>query len=118
MNSELPDKQYLYGRYMDAEDWRQKLHKKLTHKSLDIPEDDDVHVDNSKTGLGWKELAVLGATIVAASGIYIFSPSSKDTQTPVQPPAQQSPIDSEYEVLFYDKDGNQITVPHISTKPK
>lgn len=26
--------------------------------------------------------------------------------------------DSAYEVLFYDKDGNPISVPHISTKPK
>ena len=34
------------------------------------------------------------------------------------PVPQLGPVDSSYKVLFYDAQGNPITVPHISTKPK
>ena len=59
---EYPDKDQLYGKFQRKEDWKDKLHKKLSHKSLDIGLDDEMFVDNSRRGLGWKELAILAAT--------------------------------------------------------
>ena len=114
--SELPNKDQLYGRYQEAENWRHKLHRKVAHKSLDIPEDDDVYVDNSSKGMGWKELAVIAGSVLGGLGIYAYA---SNQQQPVQQPVQQpapSVTDSEYEVRFYDQYGNMIEVPHISTK--
>ena len=112
MNENIPDKKYLYGRYMAHENWTQRLHRKLAHKSLDIPEDDDVYVDNSQKGMTWKELAVLAALGLGGAGAYAYSQKA----VVVKPEVEVA--DSEYDVLFYDKDGNEISVPHISTKPK
>lgn len=112
LNNEI-DKDFLYGKYQATADWRDKLHRKLAHKSLDIAEDEDVYVNNSKTGLGWKELLVLG--LMTLAGLYFFQ--KLGPQSPL-PSTNISPSDSEYEVRFFDKDGNPIIVPHISTKPK
>jgi len=111
--NDLPNKEYLYGRYNDQEDWRTRLHRRLTHKSLDIPETDDVYVDNSKRGLGWKELAVIAATGLGGAGLYSLSQSST---APVPPVSNVQPqlLDSEYEVRFFDAEGKPINVPHIS----
>lgn len=73
------DKQHLYPRYDEAVRervrvqnermrWQNQLSKQVTHKALDEPllEDDDMHVDArrnttvSHTGLGWKELLLIG----------------------------------------------------------
>jgi len=35
-----------------------------------------------------------------------------------KPAPPVSPADSEYEVIFYDGEGNEIIVPHISQKPQ
>lgn len=113
-----PNKDHLYGRYQQHEDWRDGLHRRVAHKSLDIPELEDVHVNNSRTGLGWKELLAVGAIVAgvpwAASLLHIGEKAS--SQPEIQNPS--FPADSEYEVLFFDKDGNRINVPHISTKGK
>lgn len=112
-----PNKNELYGRYQRHEDWRDGLHRRVAHKSLDIPELEDVHVNNSRTGLGWKELLAVGAIVAgvpwAASLLNLTGP--KPTPVIQQP---VSPVDSEYEVLFFDKDGNRISVPHISTRKR
>ncbi len=66
-------------------------------------------VNSSKTtnvsGLGWKELAVLGA--LGLGGYYV---ATQPNEVP-QPIPQVEPADSAYEVRFYDKDGNLIEVP-------
>lgn len=112
---ELPDKGYLYGMYQRGRDWREKLHRQTAHKALDIGVDDDMFVDNSKrsNGFGWKELAVLAAT--AVGGGYLLTNSTTAPPMPTQQ-AVPSPIDSEYEVLFFDRDGRPISIPHISQK--
>lgn len=48
------------------QEWRDNLHRKMVHKSLDIPDDEmgDIKVDNSRRGLGVKEL--LGIAAIAA----------------------------------------------------
>ena len=117
MSGDLPDKEFLYGKYQAKRDWRNRLASKLAHKSLDIDEDEGVNVDNSRIGIGWKELAVLG--LMGLGGAWVYSNSNSNSNNTTQPaaPAQQvGPIDSEYEVRFYDADGNPIDVPHISTR--
>lgn len=109
----------LYGRYQDKEDWKNNLHKKTVHKALNIPMDDDVQVTNTtqnSQGFGWKELAVLAALGLGGAAIYKTSGPQLIQQT--QPPAAASTTppdisvpDTAYDVLFYDKDGNQISVP-------
>jgi hypothetical protein len=115
MSGDLPDKDFLYGKYQAKRDWRNRLASKLAHKSLDIDEDEDVNVDNSRIGIGWKELAVIG--LMGLGGAWIYNNTNNNTTPPaatVQP--GNGPIDSEYEVRFYDADGNPIDVPHISTR--
>ena len=50
--------------------WRDKLARRATYKALDIPEDDVNIATSHKSGMGWKELAVIGATGLGAAGIY------------------------------------------------
>ena len=106
MANDLPDKDYLYGKFQEWADWKSKLHKRLAHKSLDIAEDDDIHVNNSRNGLGWKEIATIGA--LALGGLHLYNNSSNNNnKTPTQTTA---PIDSEYEVRFFTEDGKPIAV--------
>lgn len=112
MASDVPDKKYLYGEFQKNENWQNKLLRKLSFKSLDIADDDvDVNVDKSQTGIGWRELAVIGA--IGLGGLHFWG--QQPTSPPVSPAA--SPADSNYVVRFYDKDGNPIDVPNISQKP-
>jgi hypothetical protein len=113
-----PDKNQLYGRYQKDEDWRTKLNKKLRHKALDIPMDDDVQVKNTTTtnsGLGWKELAALGAILIGGGGLYQLGSYKAQQATP---PAVVAPVNGEsnYEIRFYDKDGKLIDVPRVPQK--
>jgi len=114
-NNEIPDKDYLYGKFQKSHDWRDKLHRLLAHKSLDIGLDDDMHVDNSRTHLGitWKELAVVGGLILGAFYLY----GQWNIQAPQQSPAVGTPpVDSEYEVRFFDAEGNPIDVKPLERK--
>ena len=66
------DKEYLYGRYQKREDQKADLHLRAAHKALDIPMDDDMHVDNRNSGntthngFGLKEIIGIG---LAAAGV-------------------------------------------------
>ena len=91
MSNELPDKDFLYGKFQAWEDWRNRLHRKLAHKSLDIADGEDVNVDNSRTGLDWKGLAVIAAAVGASAlgGMYLGNSQTADTQPNVQTDVQQ-----------------------------
>lgn len=112
-----PDKETLWGWWREANKWQQSLHRKATHKALDIPDDmGDIEANKViNSGMGWKELAVLGG--LGLGGLYVVN--DKGEQVPLTPPpavvqpAQPIP-DSEYEVRFFDKDGNQIMVPRYT----
>ena len=96
-----------YQQYVQSSQWRQRLFKKATHKALDIPED-DVNI-NVQKGITWKEIATAGALLLAsaiAAGQY-FQPSTPgvDSTTGTQ----------EFEVRFFDAEGNEINVPHADT---
>lgn len=114
-SNDSPDKKALYGEFLRGETWKRNLQKKLSHKALDIAEAEDVNLSvNKSTGIGAAGLiaavaaATLGPTILA--GAILLKGD--------RPAGQASPADSNYKVLFYDKDGNPIQVPHISAKGK
>lgn len=115
-DSSTINKEQLYGQYLKTERWRDMLHKKLAHKSLDIPTDEEmnvsnVHNTNTKSGCGWKEMLVLLLGMVSAGGAaaYFLKPSTATQPTAVAPAQPLS--DSEYEVRFYDKNGKLIDIP-------
>jgi len=108
-----------YGEYIKGDRARRDLEMKLAHKSLDIPEDMGVNVTNTRRGLelGWRE--ILAAGVVGATGLaFWMQPWQSPKEIEPTTTQQQGPIDTEYDVLFFDKDGNPITVPHIDTRPK
>lgn len=83
--------------------WRSNLAKKATYKALEIPLEDGIGV-SVVNGLGWKEIAAIGAISLG----FLFGLRSLDTQ-----PATVAPVsDSEYEVRFYDADGNRLPIDH------
>lgn len=96
--------------------WKDQLHRKASHKALGIPEGEDLQVTNanqSQNGLGWKELAVIGATALGGGALYNNWNWGLGRDNP---PAATSPVDSEYEVRFYDANGNLIEIPNISER--
>jgi hypothetical protein len=93
-NSSDIDKQSLYGEWLRNSRWRDALNKKLAHKSLDIPDPDEMHVDNSRRGLDWKGVAVivagaLGAAAIAVSGLRQEHTPAAPPQPPVVTPAEE-----------------------------
>lgn len=61
----------LYGDYRRQANDRHKLAMKMRHKALDIPEgDDDLNVDNSRHGIGVKELAIIAAMALGGGAIW------------------------------------------------
>lgn len=63
------DQEALYGEWLRGTRWRDRLHKQAAHKALNVPLEDDMIVDNSKRGMGWKELAVIVAGLMGTGGI-------------------------------------------------
>ena len=79
------DKDHLYGEFQRTQRWRDKLSRKLAHKSLDIPDDDmDIKVQK---GLGWKELLVIGG--LALGGWHLSQ--KKPEVSPPAPPVVEQP---------------------------
>lgn len=103
---------------------RQEIHREAVRKALDLPKEDDViTVDNSqRIGIDWKSLAalaVVGVSLLGGGGLAAFAVTQL-TAVPVltapplaAPPAE--PADSEYEVLFYDRQGRHIDVQPLSS---
>ena len=102
------DKDALFGRYQNDEDWRTKLNKRLRHKALDIPMDDDVNVKNTtmNTGFGWKELAVLAAMGLGGGGLYAWS--NRDLPAPS---AESVKATAEAEFRFWQRKADGTLVP-------
>lgn len=110
------DKEQLYGKYQRTADWQDNLHRQLAHKALDIGAQDEMQVDNSRNNLGltWKELSVIGGLILGA--YYLYGQSQMQPPAQQQIPAQASPTDSEYEVRFFDAEGNPIKIEPLPRK--
>lgn len=102
------DKQTLWGWWYRQAAWRDQLDKRLAHKALDIPEADDMQNVGNRSGMTWRELAVIGVMVLGAG--WIAANHMSATQ-------QTAPEDSEYEVRFFDAEGNPVDVPHVSRRP-
>ena len=116
------DKDANYGRYQRPTEslaklfvkdrqWKSQLGKQVAHKALDEPflgEDDDMKIDvnNSRTttGIGWKELAVIGVLVLgtggAGAGMMALLSGEKEipveTVTPsVDPPVANTGVNSD-----------------------
>ena len=112
------DKQALYGQWLKGEAWKRKLQKAAAHKALDIAESEDVNLSvNKSTGIG--NAGLIGAVAAAGLGPALLGLAMllKGGSAPA-PVTSPGPADSAYKVLFFDKDGKPISVPHITDKPK
>jgi len=63
--SAVPNKETLYGEWLAANRWRDRLYRRASHKALDIPDDDDMIRVSNRSGFGWKELAVIAVAALA-----------------------------------------------------
>lgn len=112
IGSQPVDKNQLYGRYQRQEDRRDRLGMKAAYKALDIPED-DMQINANKIGIGTAGMAAValaaGLPSALLAGLLLLK-QSETAPPPVAPPEVTVP-DTEYDVLFYDKDGNLIEVP-------
>lgn len=95
-NSSGPDKGQLYGVFQRTEDWKDQLHRRLAHKSLDIADDDmQIAVDKSTKGMGAKELLAIGALVIGAGvgGHLLTKPTVPTTAPQPAPPAVAEPYE-------------------------
>lgn len=96
MSSSTPvDKKGLYGTYSRGEAWRDRLSRKLAHKALDLVDGEEMQVDNSRHGFGWKEIIALGGLVLGAAYLFGMIPS----KPPVTPPAAATPAAQTLEPL-------------------
>jgi len=112
-NGTSPGARAVWSWWDDQARKRNKLDDQMARQSLGIAEDGMINVVN---GLGWKELAILGA-IMFGGGWGLLQMNKPEAPPPaVQQPA--GPVDSAYDVIHYDSEGNVIQVPHISERPE
>lgn len=121
-SSPVNQNETFYAEWLANSRWRDRLSRKATHKALDIP-DDDMQIT---TGLSGKAVAAIAAACglgpvgaIVAMGLLNSSDSpAEPAPEPKQPPAEvaPAPADTEYDVRFYDADGNLIPVPHINSR--
>lgn len=111
------NKDELYGKFEAGEKRRRRLGHKLAAKALDIADDDEMNIDASRTGIttGGLVCSILAGGIPATILAALLAWQSMKTPCP-SAPAAAPPADSKYKVTFYDKDGNLISVPHISAR--
>lgn len=99
--------------------WRENLAKRAAHKALDVPED-DMHIQanriTNQSGMpyGLALAGILAAATIPAAAVWYASQQKQPS--PPAPATMPALADSEYDVRFYDKDGNLIEVPHISKR--
>ncbi len=81
------DKTALYGHNSKSSDRHAVLQDEVTRKALDLPE---AMNQNIRTGLGWKELLVVGAL---GLGAYHLATRTPPAQLPSPVPAAAAPVD-------------------------
>ena len=80
-NNSYVDSKPPYGEFERTQRWRDKLYRRLCHKSLDIPENDmSIAI---RHGWGWKEMLVVGA--LAIGGYHL---ATRETPPPPIAPVE------------------------------
>lgn len=84
---------------VDRLKWQNKLAKQVAHKALDEPllDDDEMNVNVNKTGMGWKELAIIGGMVtgtgsISAVATYLVMDRPEEPASIVQPQEQSEPV--------------------------
>ena len=109
------DKQGIWGWWHDSLKWKDKLEKQALHKALDIPEENDMQNVGNRYGMGWKEMAVVGLMVLGGYGLATYVPDLLSKESTETTTTTTNVVDAQFTVKFFDKDGNPIDVPHIST---
>lgn len=111
-------KEQLYGMWTNSVARKDRIHEMGIRKALDLPEDmGDVNAPKTvttKTGMGWQEIAAMGA--LGLGGLYLYNDQQTTQQPPAPPPAAVAsdsvPLeDREYQIIFRDESGNIVQVP-------
>ena len=112
-----PDQPAIYDHFQRAEDdkrnrmlRRDKLSIRLIHKAVDMADVDDMGDTNIRTGMGWKELAVVGSLMAGTlCGSYLLNrpiaPAPLIPVIPVVQPATPPPnvdADTKYDLKFVE----------------
>lgn len=110
------DKKFLYGKFQAAEDKRARFVERVAHKAADMAIEDDVNIQNTKTGIGTGGAIGIAAAaglpgLVAAAILGHGLLNKPQIITQPAPPAASQPVEQKFDVLFFDKDGNKIDVP-------
>lgn len=106
----------VWPNWANQQEWQNKLHEQAVRKALDIPSD-DMNIVQNKTGIGTAGAigiaAAAGVPSALAAAALAYSMAGGSPEVPTAPP-QAAVTDSEYDVRFYDANGNLIPVEHIS----
>lgn len=108
------DKKMLYGKYQEGEDRRSRLRDKAAYKALDIAmEDDPLQVITNKSGISTPGAVGIAGILGASLLGYGWLNREQPVQQQPTPPAAAAPADSDYEIGFWDQDGNPIEVERV-----
>lgn len=101
----------IHADFRRTQKWRDKLHKSICHKSLDIPEDD---VNINQHGITGKHLCwIVGIVLTGLLGWRALTPTSPEVPQSVVDSAAPPPAIQEYEVSFWAEDGTEYEVQPV-----
>lgn len=109
----------IWPNWANQNEWQNKLHEQAVRKALDIPSD-DMQIIQNKSGIGTAGAIGIAAAagvpsaLTAAALAYSLMGGTSESPKAPEPPPATSVSDSEYDVRFYDANGNLIPVEHIS----
>ena len=107
------NQQDLHGLYNDEARLEHAVYMDGARKALGLGKSGGKPMDvssSTQNGMGWRELAVVGAIVVGS--LFAMHQASPDATTQPTPAPQVSVPDTEYEVRFFDADGNRIPIEH------
>lgn len=101
---------YIWPRWGRNQAWRDKVQEQMIRKSLDIPENDMQVHQSTKNGMGWKELAVIGALVGGAgyAGKTLATSSATATSTPAAVAPAEPSGKASGTIRFFTEDGATI----------
>lgn len=107
----------IWPNWANQQEWQNRVHHEAVRKALDLPSD-DMQIVQNKSGIGTAGAigiaAAAGVPAAVAAAAMAYSMAGGNGELPI-PPDPTNVSDSEYDVRFYDANGNLIPVEHIST---